>query len=83
MSLFDIIKYPISDPPTEYELSALPRSLYAKWLKCTFWQHRSSPTIVSSYYHDLYFLSSSSYADGFYKKDIPALRKMIKEYDDI
>lgn len=33
MSLFTIIKYPISDCPTREELAALPKRVYKKWLK--------------------------------------------------
>ena len=31
MSLFDVIKYPISYPPTVEELNALPETIYNKW----------------------------------------------------
>ena len=33
MSLFDVIKYPISTPPTTEELEALPHELFQKWLE--------------------------------------------------
>jgi len=45
MSLFDVIKYPISHPPTVEELSALPEDLYIKWRDETFSIH-PEPTIV-------------------------------------
>ena len=32
MSLFDVIKYPVSDPPTVEELTNLPIELLLKWL---------------------------------------------------
>lgn len=31
MTLFSIIKYPLSHPPTEEELSALPEEVFADW----------------------------------------------------
>jgi len=33
MSLFDVIKYPISDTPTEMELENLPIPLFNEWVK--------------------------------------------------
>jgi hypothetical protein len=32
MSIFAVIKYPISDPPTEEQIIALPVDLLQKWL---------------------------------------------------
>lgn len=34
MSIFQTIKYPISNPPTESELAALPSKTYRTW--CTY-----------------------------------------------
>jgi hypothetical protein len=31
MTIFDSIKYPISDPPTEEQLAALPGEVYNEW----------------------------------------------------
>ena len=31
MTIFDSIKYPISDPPTLEELRAVPESIYRAW----------------------------------------------------
>ncbi len=35
MSLFDVIKYPVSNPPTSEQLNALPDAIYNKWR--TWW----------------------------------------------
>lgn len=32
MSLFDVLRYPISDHPTVEELEALPNKIYKKWI---------------------------------------------------
>jgi hypothetical protein len=47
MSIFDTIRYPISCPPTEAELSALPENLYRKWGE-RFWPYSTSPDAVSA-----------------------------------
>ena len=33
MTLFSSIKYPISNPPTQAELDALPEKIYKSWLR--------------------------------------------------
>ena len=76
MSLFDVIKYPISEPPTEAELRVLPANLYTKWCMDTRWQWVALPT--PSRIADFYFNKPAHY-----RHDVSLLRKMIKEYDDI
>jgi hypothetical protein len=33
MTIFHVIKYPISNPPTESELNKLPIEIYGEWLQ--------------------------------------------------
>lgn len=76
MSLFDVIKYPISNPPTKDELEALPNDLYKIWLLSVGWAAYLSPIILAIYYFNHYSLPGG-------KDDLSLLRKMIKEYDNI
>lgn len=71
MSLFDSIKYPISCPPTEEELSAIPEELYRKWLQMCGYGWVSSPYAMTALYR----------FDPFVE-DVQLLRKMILEYED-
>lgn len=88
MSLFDVIRYPISDCPTEEELTALPVGMLCKWLQMTDWKKISSArtniTDVVEYYE---FASNDSYAPDGCKElalqELVLLRKMIRDYDDI
>jgi len=41
MSIFSNIKYPISHPPTEEELQAIPRRAYNTWANYVFQPHRN------------------------------------------
>ncbi len=76
MSLFDVIKYPISDKPTEAELKALPKEIYLEWCKIIFTTSRSpSIAVIVQYY---YFGSNVTARN----KDIAVLRKLILEYDN-
>ncbi len=79
MSLFDVLKYPISDEPTKEELSSLPNILLIKWALAVKWITRPYERI-----HNFEFMNIVD----FYKDrsgihpDITELRKMIKEYDE-
>lgn len=53
MSLFDSIKYPISNPPTHDEILAIPVKIFNQWYKETFphlpqGQHQHTPSLVFS-----------------------------------
>jgi hypothetical protein len=41
MSLFDVIRYPISDRPTAEELGSLPHNLFEEWRNKSFWGLKS------------------------------------------
>ncbi len=46
MSLFDVIKYPISDEPTNEQIKALPNDIFAKWYD--WWLYNPTTTPVWS-----------------------------------
>ena len=71
MSLFDVLKYPISDPPKLSELAALPTDLFNDWVKESF----VALNCVSSAY--LYFQSNDF--DNIKARRLARLRQMIKE----
>jgi hypothetical protein len=51
MSLFDVIKYPISSPPTKEELNDLPTRVYRRWHKLSSWNRfKFSRADVVRYY---------------------------------
>lgn len=83
MSLFDILRYPISDSPTATELSALPTNLFEDWRSNTGWQEHGNyktPVLIGDWY------SSRDLTLSFYKierLEINLLKEMIKEYDEL
>lgn len=81
MTIFDTLRYPISTPPTEAELAALPRSLYARWLKYTRWPTSPSAYIVASFYNDIQLITSDS--GKIYNDELILLRKMIRDYEPV
>ncbi len=74
MSLFDVIKYPISDPPTYTELTALPYDIWIKWVVQCGWQKNIARHTIVNYY--------AYVAIGDPRKEIYLLRKIIEEYDE-
>jgi hypothetical protein len=82
MSLFDVIKYPISFPPQRSQLQALPPELYNEWINKSTWQNVSSesrgdPQWVAEWM--IAFLDTPCNKDILHDTDL--LRKMIKEWD--
>lgn len=73
MTIFDVIRYPVSSPAKLEELEAIPDELFVDWLTATRW---NEPNTLSRYFV-LKHLNST------YLSDIPILRKMIKEYEPI
>lgn len=47
MTIFDVIRYSISLPPTEPELRALPDAVYAQWAQYTFGTRETSTYTAS------------------------------------
>jgi hypothetical protein len=86
--LFNLLRYPISDVPTESELAALPGDLYRNWLIAAGFNLRSAPELklraryVSNYYEAISLARSP---DGVQPilADVKLLREMISEYEPI
>ncbi len=77
MSLFDVLRWPISDEPTKEELEALPCSLFKEWMSevgfvPANWSHEN----VAWYYR------KERLAIKIAVHDIRVLRKMIEEYNE-
>ncbi len=85
MSLFDIIRYTISNNPTSEQLRALPTDLLLKWSeKANFGSVTDIEFLchhISEYYRDR--ILGDKQQDNIERiNDIALLRKMIKEYDE-
>lgn len=52
MSLFHVIKYPISNPPTASQLEALPPKLFRRWAMLVGFRPNTYPCIVSRWYEE-------------------------------
>jgi hypothetical protein len=76
MTIFDVLRYTISDPPTETEFAALPAKLIEQWLPNTGWSTYGSSDTTSYYLAEYY----SSSMKGHHELDL--LRRMIREYDE-
>lgn len=80
MSLFDVLRYPISDIPTNDELLALPNDLFDRWVSKSDWDGRAvSKKHIVKWYQEYYgFTGPTGKMDT---RDIEYLRTLIKEYE--
>lgn len=88
MSLFDVIKYPISNPPTKAELETLPYDLLFNWKLQTTWKKLMPKGAEIDNLIQFYKFANSddlaaNICKGLALPELSSLRKMIKEYDDI
>jgi len=86
MSLFDVIRYPLSLPPTAEELSALPKELYTQWINNSSWKNidtKSSMDLqwVSSWMCEFITYRNAPYHEDIIIRDIHILRDIIKKWD--
>ena len=76
MSLFDVIKYPISNPPTELELSRIPKKVYQDWVYFDMRFHHIDTVYMANFLNnDL----SVYYKENFLDRWVSDLRNRIKE----
>jgi len=81
MSLFDVLKYPISSPPTYTELKSLPEEIYNKWVREVM--GGGDPAVQAArllMLHRSFLLTKNSLYD--YSDYIEKLRIMIREYQE-
>ncbi len=80
MSLFDVLRYPISNAPTRHELKSLPNDLFVQWRHQTIWEqgnNHKTPEGIGEWYEACRHTLEDSDADA-----IKLLRKMILEYNE-
>jgi hypothetical protein len=83
VTIFHVLKYPISNPPTAEELEALPPKIFYEWIKTIYYSntYQTTPSKTAKLLHSMY---GTMFIDRecVVTRDIKALRKMILEYDD-
>ena len=80
MSLFDVIRYPISDKPTPSELCALPKDLFEQWISQTEWGHfgnHDTAWAIGTCYQN----QSKIHLNDW--KEIRLLKEMIEDYEPL
>ena len=77
MTIFDTIRYPISDSPTRTQLEALPDEIMARWKATRAFQQNREVKIDDIVFFFSYY--SSHICAALYIKD---LRRIIAEYEN-
>jgi uncharacterized protein (DUF2126 family) len=76
MTIFDSIKYPISNPPTVEELEALPRRLFHRWARKHFFIVANKRTIaVEKWYRTE--ANAKDQSKLYWREELQDLRNMI------
>ena len=81
MSLFDVIRYPISDPPTAEELYNLPEKIFSDWKfrsSWSAWPYGTFENII------IYYKTGNVSGAGRkrYMDDMYLLKKLIKDHGE-
>jgi len=79
MTIFDSLRYNVSDPPTKAELGAIPREVFKKFLKKIGLEPMSdvTPTLAS------WYLTFVSFQPEETKEFQNYLIQLLCEYDDL
>jgi hypothetical protein len=83
MTVFDVLRYPISSPPTVEELEALPEDLYYEWISTSVWRGyplRNDRAHIAIWYINSYVSETRRYKFGCDEEDLDALRGIIRRY---
>ena len=81
MSLFDALRYPISNPPTKEEFESLPSDLLFNWLQMTDWkEYIPNGTNINSLVE---FYSRYERDNILVLKELAQLRKIIEDYEPL
>lgn len=78
MTIFDVIRYPISDVPTKEQLQALPPRLFRRWASKVNFDRKVSIHGVVFWYEAELENRKSWKTDALSRGDIPLLREMIR-----
>lgn len=80
MGLFDVIRYPISNPPTVAEFEALPQKLFRTWTtRCAL---HEKPVVLALWYAETWNATTKRYTAAGDKEDLEILRKIIRNWEE-
>ena len=83
MSIFDVIKYPISEPPKVSELKALPPEIFNEWMLP--FTSAVGIKLTPEIFEQVYLSENSPTKNGVcsdnFKLHIARLRSLIKQYE--
>lgn len=87
MSLFSVLKYPISSPPQAEELQALPRDLFVQWINNSDWRSitgvKDDYEHIAGWYEDNW-VHMKAYSDKYKNDhdDMKSLKQLIRDYEE-
>jgi hypothetical protein len=84
MSIFAVLRYPVSLPPSGEELSGIPSELYKEWIDKSSWMNITEDSSMNPIWVAEWMCEFIKYKDNReeIEDDVQLLRNMIKEYDE-
>ena len=79
MTIFDVLRYPISIRPTEEEIDNLPSEIYNDWARCWKWRYKGLNS--KQFYAQMRRAHWEGNDDFVEEFRIDTLRQIILEYD--
>lgn len=77
MSAFDVLKYPISLPPTLEEIMALPEPVYKEWARDIFASEETSRITIAGTLNRIWH--DANFANDTVSLCVDKLRKIIRD----
>jgi len=81
MTIFDTIRYPLSEPPTFKQLKTLPRSIYDEWIRKIYGE--VTVDTIQIFYMATTLMQLYRTDDDLYHRRMKLLRRLIKDYDNL
>lgn len=87
MSIFSVLRYPISSPPWPEELKALPPALFLLWVHMSEWKDHYGldidETYIANWYQDHWeYMEKNPLLHPSDMDDIETLRRLIRDYEE-
>ena len=87
MTIFDVLRYPLSNPPTGEELAALPASIQEYLNTSTEWNllvwHANYLSACYNEISSIYYPTTQGQGSIKYNEIMAGIRKRLIEYDNI
>ena len=76
MGVFDVLRYPISCPPTQDEMDSLPDDVFENWKHQVGWLPFRERRMIITFYNDNYYRIENI------RSHVQVLKQILKDRDE-